>query len=165
MPTLSSALGSWPEDKVGISVKRDVSVFAVDFGRGSREDQFAFFASSFQDPLGAVDIRLDGSNGAFHDQFDTDRCGKMHDDVGIVDEFRKQLEIVDRVQVIFHLAGSLQMADVVYASSGEIVEQDDTVATGEKPLRQVRTDKTSAARNQITQCTSLQGLVVVAIAK
>jgi hypothetical protein len=58
--------------------------------------------------------------------------------------------------MIFHLAGSLEVTDVIHASGGEVVEQHDAVAAGEKPLRQVRTDETGAAGDQKTQSASLQ---------
>jgi len=88
-------------------VERDVGVLAVDFGSGSGEHEFAFFAGSFEDALGAVDIRFDRAHRAFHDELDADSGGKMDDDVGVVDELGEQLEVFDVVEVIFHLAGSL----------------------------------------------------------
>src|SRR5713101_233373 len=68
--------------------------------------------------------------------------------------------------MILHAFGRLEMADVIDAAGGEVVKQNDAVAAVEQPLREVRTDKTSAASDQISQRASLQGLrVVVLIAR
>jgi len=61
----------------------------------------------------------------------------MDDDVGVIDEFGEQLAILDAIEVILHVAGRLEMANVFDAARREIVEQDDTVAAVEKPLRKV----------------------------
>src|SRR5271156_6523357 len=140
-----SAFGGGAEDEVGVFVERDVGIFAVDFGCGSDEDALAFFAGGFENHLGAVDVRFDGADGAFDDELDAHGGGEMDDDVGVVHELGDQLAIFDVVEVIFHLAGSFQVADVVHASGGEIVEQDDAIAAGEETFRQMRTDETSAA--------------------
>ena len=160
-----AALGGGSEDEVGVFVEGDVGVLAVDFGGGGGKDEFAFFAGGFEDALSAVDIGFDGAHGAFDDELDADSGGEMDDDVGIVDEFREQLQIFDIVQVIFHVAGSLKVTDVVHASRGEIVEQDDAIVASKKPFRQMRTDETGAAGDQITQSASSESLIVFTIAR
>src|SRR5580704_5147518 len=160
-----TAFGGGAEDKVGVFVERDVGVLAVDFGSGGGEDEFAFLAGGFEDALSAVDIGFNGTHGAFHDELDADSGGKVDDDVGIVHEFCEELKVFDVIEMIFHLAGSLKMANVIHASGGEVVEQNDTIAAGEKPLCQMRTDEAGAAGDQITQSASLQYLFVVAMAR
>jgi hypothetical protein len=144
-------------------VEREVGVFAVDFGSGSGEDEFAFFAGGFEDALGAVDIGFDGADRAFDDELDADGSGEMDDDVSIIDEFGEELEIFDVVEVIFHLSGRLEVADVIHATGGVIVEQNYAVAAGKKTLRQMGTDKTGATGDQITQRASLQSQVIVVL--
>src|SRR5216684_8841110 len=90
----------------------------------------------------------------------------MDDHIGIIDEFGQQLAILDVVEMILQALGGFQMTNVFDAAGGKVVEQDDAVAAVEKPLREVRTNKTSAASDQIAQRTSLKGLgVIVAIAR
>jgi hypothetical protein len=69
----------------------------------------------------------------------------MHDDIGIVHELSEELTIFDIVEVILEVLAGFQMTDIFDAAGGEIVEQDDTIAAVKKPLRQMRSDKTSAA--------------------
>jgi len=156
-----TAFGSGAKDEVGVFVERDVGVFAVDFGSRGSENELALFAGGFEDALGAVNIGFDGADGAFDDELDADGSGEVDDDVGIIDEFGEKLEIFDVVEVIFHLAGSFEVADVIHATGREIVEQDYAVAAGKKTLRQMGTDETGAAGDQITQRASLQSQVIV----
>lgn len=132
-----AAFSGRAEDEVGVFVERDVGVLAVDFGSGSSENEFAFFAGGFEDALGAVDIGFNSADRAFDDELDADGSSEVDDDVGIIDEFGEELEIFDIVEVIFHLAGSFEVADVIHATGREIVEQNYAVAAGEKTLGQV----------------------------
>jgi len=43
--------------------------------------------------------------------------------------------------MIFHPVGRLEMADVLHAAGGEIVEQHDVIAAIEEPLSEMRADK------------------------
>ena len=126
-----AAFGGGAEDKVGVFVERDVGILAVDFGGGSGENEFLFLASSFEDELRAVDVGLDGLDGAFDDELDADGGGEMDDHIGIVNELGEQLAILDIVQMILHAVGGLEMADIFDAAGGEIVEQNDAVAAVE----------------------------------
>jgi hypothetical protein len=55
------------------------------------------------------------------------------------------------------------MTNVIHASGGQIVEQNDAIAAVEQPLREMRTDETSAASNQKAQNPPLEFLDVVLI--
>src|SRR5947207_15076984 len=89
----------------------------------------------------------------------------MNDYLGIIHKYSEQLAIFDAVQVILHLAGGFEMADVFDAAGGKIVQQNDAVTAIEKSLRQVRTNEASSTGNQVTQRVSLKGLgVIIAIA-
>src|SRR6202007_887064 len=103
--------------------ERYVGAFAVDFGGGSRDDKLALFGGRFEDHLRAVDVGLDGTHGTFDDQLDADGGGKMDDCVGIVHEFSDELAIFDSIQVILELGVRFQMADIVHAAGGQIVEE------------------------------------------
>ena len=46
----------------------------------------------------------------------------MNDHIGVIDEFGEQLAILDVVQMILHAVGGLEMADVIDAAGGEVVE-------------------------------------------
>src|SRR5437588_6627074 len=116
------------EDEIGIFAKRNVGAFAVDFGRGSGEDKLFFLASGFENQLRAVDVRFNGPDRAFHNELDAHGSGQMNDHIGIVDELREQLPVFDVIQVVPEVRARLEMADVLDAASGKIVEQDDAVA-------------------------------------
>src|SRR6266849_1159441 len=132
-----AAFGGRAEDEIGIFMEGNVGVLAIDFGGGSGENDLLFFAGGFEDQLGAIYVGLDGLDGTFDDELDADGGGEMDDDIGIVDEFGKQLAIFDVVEVILHAVGRLKMANVFDAAGGEIVEQNDAVAAVEKALREV----------------------------
>src|SRR5712692_1461139 len=151
------------EDEVGIFVEGNVGVLAVDLGGGGGENEFLFFAGGFEDQLRAVDIGFDGFDGTFDDEFDANGGGQMDDHIGIIYEFSEQLTILDVVEVILHAIGRLEMADVFDAACGEVVEQNDAVAAVEKALGEMRTNKTSAASDQIAQRASIKGLGVIVI--
>ncbi len=87
--------------------------------------------------MSAVYIGLDGLDGAFDDEFDSDSGGQMDDHIGIIDEFGEQLAVLNAVEVVLHAVGRLEMADVFDTAGGKIVEQNDAVAAVEKPLREV----------------------------
>ena len=84
--------------------------------------------------LRAVDIGFDGADGALDNQANADGGGEMNNNVGIVDELRDKLPIFNGVEMIFHAIGNFQMPNVLHASCGEIVEEDDVVTAIEKPL-------------------------------
>jgi hypothetical protein len=126
-------------------MKRYVGIFAVDLGSRSGKNELAFLARGFQDSLRAVDVGLDGANGALDDQFDADSGRKMNHGVGIVHELRYQLAVFNVVQMIFHALKRFQMTNVIHASGGQIVEQNDAIAAVQQTLREVRTDETRAA--------------------
>src|SRR5205814_1214977 len=58
-----------------------------------------------------------------------------------------------------------EMADIFDAAGRKVVEQNDVVAAIKKRLREMRTNETGAAGDQIAQRASLQGLgIILAIA-
>ena len=118
-------------------MERNVGIFSVDLGGRSREDELLLLAGRFEDQLSAVYIGLDGFDGALNDEFDADGSGQMDDYIGIIHEFGEQLAILDALQVILHTAGGLEMADVFHAAGRKIVQQNDTIATIEEPLREM----------------------------
>jgi len=126
-------------------VKGTLVFFSVDFGGGGGEDQFLFLAGGFENHLRAVDVGFDGFDGAFDDELDTNGCGEVDDDIGIINEFSEQLAILNAVQVIFQALGRLQMADVFHAAGGKIVEKHDSVAAIEQAFREMRADEAGAA--------------------
>ena len=87
--------------------------------------------------MSAVYIGLDGLDGAFDDEFDSDSGGQMDDHIGIINKFGEQLAILNVIQVILHTAGRLEMTDVIDTARRKVVEQNDAVAAAEKPLREV----------------------------
>ena len=123
-----AALRRGAEDQVGIFVERHLGVLPVDFGSGGQQNKLLFLPSGFEDQLRAVDIGLNRADGALHDELHADGGSEMNDDVGIIDEFRKEVPIFDAVKVILQVFGTLQVPDVLHASGGEIVQQHDLVA-------------------------------------
>ena len=146
-----AAFGGGAEDEVGVFVERHVGVFAVDLGRGSDEDELLFLVGGFENHLRAVDVGLDGANGAFDDELHADGGGEVNHSIGVIDELGDELAILDIVEVILHAVEGFEVADVVHAAGGEIVEQHDVVAAIEQALRQMRADEAGTASNQKSQ--------------
>src|SRR6266513_439953 len=132
-----AALCGGAKNEIRIFVERNVSILAVDLRGGSGENEFLLLRGGFEDQLSAVYIGLDGLDGAFDDEFDSDSGGEMHDYVSIINKFCEQLAILNVIQVILHTAGRLEMTDVIDTARRKVVEQNDAVAAAEKPLREV----------------------------
>src|SRR5213075_849916 len=77
-----AALGGGAKNEIGLFVKRNLSAFAVDLGGGGGENEFTFSCGGFENVLRAVDIGLDGTDGAFDDQANANGGGQMDDNVG-----------------------------------------------------------------------------------
>src|SRR4029077_15358674 len=99
----------------------------------------------FQDHLRAVDVGLDGAHGAFDDELNADSGGEMDDDVGIVNKLGDELAIFDVVEVILQVAVRFQMANVIHAAGGKIVEEDHAIAACEEALCKMESDETGTA--------------------
>src|SRR5690349_7158402 len=82
----------------------------------------------------------------------------MNDHIGIVYEFGEQLPILDVVQVILEAGAGLEMANILNAARGKIVEQDHAVAAIQQPLREMRSNKTGTAGDQKAQRALLKEL-------
>ncbi len=123
----------------------NIGVFPVDLGSGGGEHELALLAGGFEDVLGAVDVGLDRADRALDDKLDAHGSGQVHDDVGVVHEFGKQLTILNAVEVIGHALGGFQVADIFHAAGGKIVEQDDGVTALKKAFGQMRADETGTA--------------------
>ena len=80
--------------------------------------------------------------------------------VGVVDEFREQVLIFDIVEVILHPVEGFEMADVLHAAGGKIVEQHDLIAAIKQALRKMRADEAGAASNQESQKASTEQYVM-----
>src|SRR5271168_2065580 len=65
--------------------------------------------------------------------------------------------------MVLHAVGRLEVADIFHTAGGEIVEEGDMIAAVEQAFRQMGTDETGAAGNQITQRASLERLGVVVV--
>src|SRR6202035_4415559 len=90
-----AALCGGAKDEIRIFVERNVGILAVDLRSGGGENEFPLLASSFEDQLSAVYVGLDGLNGAFDDEFDSDSGGQMDDHISIIDELGEQLAILN----------------------------------------------------------------------
>src|SRR6202030_2212528 len=132
-----AALCGGAKDEIRIFVERNVGILAVDLRSGRGENEFPLLAGGFEDQLRAVYVGLDGLDGAFDDEFDSDSGGQMDDHIGIIDEFGEQLAILNVIQVILHTAGRLEMANVIDTARRKVVEQNNAVAAAEKLFREV----------------------------
>jgi hypothetical protein len=61
----------------------------------------------------------------------------MDDHIGIIDKFGEQLAILNIIQVILHVAGRLEMTNVIDTARRKVVEQNNAVAPAEKLFREV----------------------------
>jgi hypothetical protein len=71
----------------------------------------------------------------------------MYDDIGVIHELRQKVAILDRVEVILHPVGTLEVPDVFDATCGKVIEQDYFIAAFEKTIRQMGADETGTAGN------------------
>jgi hypothetical protein len=71
--------------------------------------------------------------------------------IGVIDEFGDKLAILDVVEVILHPVEGFEVADIVHAAGGKIVEQHDVVAALEQALRKMRADEAGTAGDQKSQ--------------
>jgi len=69
----------------------------------------------------------------------------MNDHIGIIDKFREQLPILDVVQVVLEALAGLEVANILDAARGKIIEQNDAIAALQQPVSEMRTDKAGAA--------------------
>src|SRR5208337_3605613 len=156
-------LGGRAKNEVGVLMERHLGVLAVDLGGRGNQKELLFLAGSFEDELRAVDIGFDGTDGAFHNEFHADSSSQVNDDVGIIDKFGEELAVLDAVEVVLQVVGTLEVPDILHAAGGKIVQQHDAFALLEQPFRQVRPDKTSAAGNEIAHAASLEFLRIVEV--
>ena len=132
-----AALRCGAENEIGVLVKRHVGILAVDLGGRSRQNELLFLVRGFENHLRAVDVGLDSAHGTFDDELHADSCGEVNHGVGVIDEFGDKLAILDVVEVILHPVEGFEVADVVHAARGKIVEQHDIVAAFEQALREM----------------------------
>src|SRR5262249_12484105 len=151
------------KDKVSILVERNIGIFAVHLGGGSRNDKFFLFAGSFENELRAIDVRFDGPDRAFDNELDAHSGGQVNDHVRVIDKLGEQLTILDAVKMILEARARFEMADIFHAAGGKIVDQNNTIAAVEEPFRQMRPDEASAASDQKAQGTSSQRLRIVIV--
>ncbi len=104
-----------------------------------------FRAGRLKHGLRSVDIGLDGSNRAFHDEFHAHGSGEMENDVGLVHQFGQQMTVFQGFEKIVHPVILLEVPDILHAPGGKIVHQQDLVAALKQTFRQVRTDKPRTA--------------------
>src|SRR5579859_565555 len=142
------------ENKVRILMKRHVGVFPVDFGSGGDQNEFLLFGGRFQNHLRPVDVRFNRPDGALHNQLHADRGGQVNDNIGVIHQLRQHLPVFDPVKMIFQAVGALQVADIFHAAGGEIIEQHHLLALFQQSLGEMGTDKSSAARDQVSHTTS-----------
>ena len=97
----------------------------------------------------AVHVGLDRSHGTFHNQPDAHCCSQVRDDVSLIHQFREKLPVLDRLEKIMHPVEFLQMADILHAAGGQIVHQQDFIATFQQALGKMGAHEASPARNQM----------------
>ena len=71
----------------------------------------------------------------------------MHDDVGVVYEFREKVLVFDAIKVIFEIFEAFQVPDIFHTPRRKIVQQNDTFTSLEQFFRDVRADEASTARD------------------
>ena len=85
-------------------------------------------AGSFEDELRGVDIGFDGTDRTFHDEFHADSSREVNDDIRIIDKLREELAVLDAVEVVLQVVGTLQVPDILHSAGGKIVQQHDAFA-------------------------------------
>ncbi len=94
-----------------------------------------------------MDVGLDGVDGAFYDQANTDGSGQMYNDVDSVNVLRSGGRVQDVFDGVVKALMVFDGVDVLHAAGGKIVEHIDLVAAFEKSFGEVGADETRASGN------------------
>src|SRR5208337_3039200 len=156
-------LRSGAKNEVGVFTEGHPGALAIDLGSRGDQKKLLFLAGGFENELRAVDIGFDGAHRAFHDEFHAHGGSEVNDDVGIIDKLGEELAVLDAVEVVLQMFRTLQVPDILHTSGGKIVQQHHAVALFEQPLRQVRSDETSAAGNEISHAASSEFVRIVEV--
>ncbi len=97
-----------------------------------------------------MDVRLDGPDRALDDQTNADRRRQVKDHVALVDQLGDRRTVVHALDRIVEARILPEVADVVDAARGEVVEDVDLIAARQAHVGQVGPDETRAACDQNT---------------
>jgi RNA polymerase sigma-70 factor (ECF subfamily) len=103
-----------------------------------------------QDDLGAADVRPKRTDRLFYDEPDPGRSSEVHDGIALLDEIVHEEVIEDASQHEPEARMPVDAVEIPGRSGGEVVEDDDVIAPGEKRLAEVGTDESRTACNEIT---------------
>src|ERR1700677_2727018 len=126
-----AAFAGRTEDQIGVLVGGNFVALAIDFGSGGGEDQLFLFGSRVQHVLGAMDIGFDGAYWALHNQAHAHGGGQVENHVTLVDQFRQQMFVHDRIKNIVEAFVVLQVADIFDAARGKIVQDENFFAASD----------------------------------
>ena len=143
------------QDEVRIFMEGHFVAFAIHFGRRRDEDELLLLRSGIENELRAMDVGLERSHGAFDDQPHANGRSQVHHDVGFIDQLGQELFVPNRIEEILKPVICLEMADVLYTSGREIIQDEDIPSAAKQRLRQMRTDEPSPASYEIAHDRSL----------
>jgi hypothetical protein len=89
----------------------------------------------------------------------------MNNDVGVVYEFREKVLVFDAIEVILEILETLEVPDVLHAPRGKIVQQNDPFTSLQQSFREMRADKPSTARDEISQRSLLKFVGIIQVCR
>ncbi len=132
--------------------------------------RFFLLVRQLEDSFSPLDVCLDGSDRALHDQPDPHRGGQVNDDVASVHQLGQDRDIHDRIDDVVESSVSgrrrvsaapgrpegtrrrrpvdFQMLDVLDAPGGQVVDEEDVVARLEESLDKMRADEPCSPRDE-----------------
>src|SRR5215831_7289804 len=111
----------------------------------------------FEYDLGAMYVGFNCADRLLDNQFHTDGSREVEDDVGTIDELRQKGLVIHRPDRVLEARPTLEMDDIVDGASREVVENQDLMSVGDKPLGEVRPDETGPAGDQCSHAAKSSG--------
>jgi hypothetical protein len=65
--------------------------------------------------------------------------------VSLIHQLSEQRAVLDAIQEVMHPIVSFQMPDILHATGGKIVQDQDLISPGEQPLGEMRPDESCAS--------------------
>jgi hypothetical protein len=124
-------------DQVTVLPERDLVAETVNL-RGRRDQDFLLlFVRLGQDDLRAMDVCLDRPDRALDDQPHTHRCRQVKHHIALVDQLGDRRAVVHALDRIVEPRVLFEVANVVDAARGEVVEDEDFIAARQVNISQM----------------------------
>ena len=98
-----------------------------------------------------TDVGREAFKRPFDNQVDADCCRQMDDVVAPAYDIIDERFVKNRTEDELHIGAACVLAKVVVTACGEVVQNDDRVAPLDKRVDEVRANKSSSTRHQVSR--------------